>query len=73
MGEEHGPEFRGGEPWKNDSGIGLRVTGMKEEFDKNLKSPRGKSGAESWSQAITKETARRKPDPKEDIMAFMWL
>lgn len=46
---------------------------MKEEFDKNLKSPRGKSGVEFWSQAITKETARRRPDPKEDIVSFMWL
>lgn len=43
MGDEHGPEhgleLRGGEPWKSDRGFGLRVTGMKEEFDKNLKSP----------------------------------
>lgn len=42
MGDEHGPEhgleLRGGEPWKSDRGFGLRVTGMKEEFDKNLKS-----------------------------------
>lgn len=37
-GPEHGPELRGGEPWKSDRGFGLRVTGMKEEFDKNLKS-----------------------------------